>query len=251
MPASLRRATCRSLGHFKSTGRPVSVATASASATPAVNVSSIVARAGSTRARAGARTTDTYRPAPGGENQVWPRRPRPAVCSSATTTRPCDASEPARVNATSFVDPVVGRNTNVDARRPRRARARSIAVRYGTPSSARLDLKADVDRGGGVRERADRDVVAARGLQFGHALERDAAGDLDLRAPARARDRVANLRRGHVVDENNVGAGRERVVHLIEPLGLDLDRHAGPVRARLLHCRLHAAGESNVVVFDE
>ena len=93
---------------------------ASASATPAASVSSSVARIGSTRARAGVSTTDTYSPLPGGENQVCPRRPRPAVCSSATTTAPSLSPVAAIDAATSLVDPTVSKNTApCDPIRPR------------------------------------------------------------------------------------------------------------------------------------
>src|SRR5262249_14168645 len=154
------------------------------------------------------KTTETYKPLPGGENHVWPRRPRPAVCSSATTTAPSGS-----VAATSLVD---------------------VTVAKRTIRSKRLDFKADVGRRRGVRERADRDGVGAGRRQFGNALERDAAGNLDLRAPRYVRRRGANLRRGHVVDEDRLGAGRKRLVDFGQRLRFDLDREIRTGAARTL-----------------
>jgi hypothetical protein len=70
MPPSFRRETWRSFGHFRSMRRPAARSIPSASATPAASVSSVVALAGSRVAAAGASTTDTYSPDPGGENHV-------------------------------------------------------------------------------------------------------------------------------------------------------------------------------------
>ena len=56
-------------------------------------------------AAVGRRMMDTYSPAPGGENQLRPFRPRPAVWASATTTVPSAAPARAKSAAMSFVDP--------------------------------------------------------------------------------------------------------------------------------------------------
>src|SRR3954462_787317 len=192
--------------------------------TRGASVSSSVARGGSTRARAGASTTDTYRPAPGGENHVWPRGPGPAVCSSATMTTPSASSFALRSSATSLVDEIVGTNSKVHASRPRRRRARAVGARESSPpglaASEGFDFKADVDGWRGVRQRADRNEIGAGGRKLRDALERDAAGDFDLRAPTCPRDRLTDVGGGHVVHEDGVGAGGERRVHLVEPLGL-------------------------------
>src|SRR4051794_18999606 len=87
MPASLRLPTKRSLGHLSAAVSPVTSRTPSTSATPAASVVSSVARWPSVD-RDGVRIVETYRPAPGGENQVLPRRPRPDVWASAMNTLP-------------------------------------------------------------------------------------------------------------------------------------------------------------------
>src|SRR3954468_20022505 len=110
--------------------RPLIRSIASASATPADSVSSAVARSGAARARAGERTTETYKPEPGGENQLWPRRPLPAVCASAITTAPSPAGPAACDAATSLVDPIVGKKSGVaDSGARRGATASSAAER--------------------------------------------------------------------------------------------------------------------------
>src|SRR4051812_30522457 len=119
-----------------------------------------------------------------------------------------------RLAASSFVEPIVSKYTSVDATRPRRGRARSIAVTRsaGASTSSRrpagltgsrgFDFKADVDGRRRVRQRADRHEVGAGGGQLGNALERHAARDLDLRASAGSSHRVADAIGRHVVDED-------------------------------------------------
>src|SRR5262249_47897825 len=153
--------------------------------------------------------------------------------------------------AISFVEPTDGRCSMVVARRPSLARAFAIASTspdtrsgrtcsgpaysrraWGTalavpsaPSwSDRFDLKADVDRGRGMRDGADGHEFGAGGRKLGYALERNAAGNFDFRAAPRPPDRFRDVRRGHVVDQDDVRARGQRVVHLLQPLGLDLDR---------------------------
>jgi hypothetical protein len=123
MPANLRPDAYTSFGHFTSTSSPVLAWMPSAMATPAATVSNVVARRGSTPARAGARTVETYNPLPGGENHVRPRRPRPDVWAPATTTVPSVAIDA----ASSFVDPMVEKNSSRAASGARRGRASSIA----------------------------------------------------------------------------------------------------------------------------
>jgi hypothetical protein len=119
MPASFRqgRPMTRSLGHFSSTGRPLTSTTASATATPAA----IVTR-GTWAPRPSSLTMiDRYMPAPGGEAHDFPRRPRPARCSSASTEVNSAAPSAARDRASSFVEPIDG--TCTIGGRPARATA--------------------------------------------------------------------------------------------------------------------------------
>src|SRR5690242_948507 len=99
--------------------------------------------------------------------------------------------------ATSLVDPTDARCVTEVARQPRRGRMRSSAS--AKSASDRFDFKADVDGGRRMRQRADRHEVGAGARELTDALERDAARDLDLRPPARARDGGANLGERHVV----------------------------------------------------
>src|SRR2546427_672234 len=192
MPASFRRDTNRSLGHLRATRRPVAPSTPSARATPAVSVKSAVARGGSTRALAGASTTDTYKPEPAGENQEWPRRPRPAVCSSAITTRPSERSATAfalrdaakafamHPRATSFVDPIDGKNSTLDARRPRRGGQRFVHL----IERCRLDLDGHawlvgahaIDRSSDAAREPDVIVLDQNRVEQADAMIRRAAG---------------------------------------------------------------------------
>ena len=78
-------------------------------------------------------------PLRGGENHARPQRPRPAVCASAIARRPSQARRHPRA---SFVDPIVEKNTIADAKRPRRGRARSIALaKSATRSRARRAVR--------------------------------------------------------------------------------------------------------------
>ena len=101
MPAILRPSTRTSLGHLIVASRPVQAATTSAVATAPSAVSQAQPKAASGTARArwggGNSTTDIKIDDRGGAVHDRPRRPRPAVCSSASTTRPSlDAEVPAR-----------------------------------------------------------------------------------------------------------------------------------------------------------
>src|SRR3954470_17092684 len=265
MPPSFRRDTCKSFGHFKSMRRPVACSIPSASATPADSVNNIVALAESIEA-AGVSTTDTYRPERGGENQVWPRRPRPCVCSLATTTRPSrglgagDWELTARAIATSWVEPMVSKNRIVDASRPRRARARSIAStrsRGGSEAppeprrSGWFDFKADVDRWRGVCQGADGHEVGTRRSELVDTRERHTAGDFDFRAAAGTSDRLANAIGRHVVDEDRFGARDDRLVDLRQRFGLDFNRQPGTIGTRMRDGGGDAPCEADVVVLDQ
>ena len=104
MPATFLPSTSTSFGHL-SAGTTSNCTSASATATPAASVS------GGTRcgASGGRSTTEKYKLDPGGECQRRPSRPRPRVCSSATTTAPAGAPARAHAAASSLVDSTDGR----------------------------------------------------------------------------------------------------------------------------------------------
>src|SRR5262245_2873841 len=68
-------------------------------ATPAAIVSSRSA------GPAGCSTTETYSPAPGGDDQLRPTRPRPSDWAFAATTNPSGTPASAAAMATSLVEP--------------------------------------------------------------------------------------------------------------------------------------------------
>ncbi len=78
-----------------------------------------------------------------------------------------------------------------------------------------------------MRERADGDLVDAGLGDRADGVEGDAAGGLEPGAPADERDRLAQLGEGHVVEEDRVDTGLERLADLVERLALDLDRQVG------------------------
>ena len=98
-----------------------------------------------------------------------------------------------------------------------------------------------------MRQRADRDVVGARARELGDAFERDAPGDLDLRAP----NGFADLLDGQVVEQDDVSAGRQSGVHIRQALRLDFDGHLAPRLFHPLHGLGHPARQPDVVVLDE
>ena len=118
----------------------------SASATPAASVSSVVARAGSTRdvepasapptrrGRSPAERTRCGRAVRGPPSARRRRRRDPhrgwGLGARGWKLGPAD-----RFAASSFVDPIVSKNTSVDARRPSRGRARSIAAARSSGTS--------------------------------------------------------------------------------------------------------------------
>src|SRR5215471_10732154 len=109
-------------------------------------------------------------------------------------TRHSGPPEVARCRATSFVDPTVVKYSIASRKRPSlgAASARANASSGGTGSEGN-DVKADVDGRSRVRQRAHRDVVGAGRRQLRNAVERHAAGYLDLRAAAGQADGVANV----------------------------------------------------------
>ena len=130
-------------------------------------------------------------PAPGGDAHAA-ERPRPADCASATTTVPSGAPRSASVHATSLVEPTSAYQRTRRANGPSRRRTSQRQTRLGEIRPAgpahsvrhrpRLNLEAEVGGGRRVRQRADRHVVGAGRGQLRHPRQRDAAGDLRLRA---------------------------------------------------------------------
>ena len=102
-----------------------------------------------------------------------------------------------------------------------------------------------------MRERADRHVVGAGRCELRDPLQRHAAGDLDFRTSARPVHRFANLLGCHVVEQDECRAGAKRLIHLVERLGFDLDGHLRIRGAHPVERGADAAGEVNVVFFDE
>ena len=105
MPPSLRPSHTMSFGHLSAGRSPVTASIPSTAASPR-HIGSCPARwAGS----AGRRSSDINTLAPGGAHQERSSRPRPAVCSSASTSRPSAAPAAASSWATSFVEPMLGK----------------------------------------------------------------------------------------------------------------------------------------------
>ena len=107
IPAILRPPTRTSLGHLMVAWRPVQVATTSAVATAPRAVSqphpNAVSGPPGARCAGGKSTIDIKIDDRGGAVHTLPRRPRPAVCSSASTTRPSLDAEAAARKARSLV----------------------------------------------------------------------------------------------------------------------------------------------------
>src|SRR5690349_16769845 len=78
-------------------------------------------------ASAGRSTTETYSPAPGGDDQLRPTRPRPVDCVFATTTSPSDAPPAAAAAAISLVEPTSSCQERCVANGPSLAPARASA----------------------------------------------------------------------------------------------------------------------------
>ena len=166
--------------------------------TPAASVTNWTCRIG--RAQ-----IDRYSPAPGGEFQLRPRRPRPAVCRSATPTNPAAAPAAPRTRPRrSWMRDVVPPHVEGEIGRravsrqglrevPRQSLQRLVQIsevldeRRHVPHARDhgLELEADVRCRRGMRQRADRHEIRAGRCQLRDAIERHAAGDLDAGAAAR------------------------------------------------------------------
>src|SRR6202020_250908 len=101
IPASFRSPTRTSFGHFRLAATPAAERTPAATATPVSSGSQPRADGGT---EAGRNSTENVSDAPGWLTHVRPARPRPAVCSSATSTWP---SRPPRARRAALVEPVL------------------------------------------------------------------------------------------------------------------------------------------------
>src|SRR6478609_4406392 len=112
------------------------------------------------------------------------------------------------------------------------------------------DVERDVERDGAVRDRTDRDVLRT-GVRVGaDRLEGDPARDLERHVTVDLGHGLAHQFGIHVVEEDQIGTGRDGLVHLRERVALDLDRAAGPARLRARDGRAQVEIRE-VVVLDE
>ena len=128
MPASLAPPASTSLGHFRLTSRPAWPCNAATTETPASNGSQPRLPGGTA---AGRSKTEKVSAAPGWLCQLRSSRPRPRVCSSATSTEPASAPALAAASRSWFVDPVLATTVSSD----QRSEAVRIAARRAVSSS--------------------------------------------------------------------------------------------------------------------
>ncbi len=122
IPASFRAGRAStSFGHFSRVGTPVTAVTAEATATPASSESQPRRASGTA---AGRTSRENVSAARGGDTQVRPIRPRPAVCSSAASTTPSGAPASARASRSALVEPVRSSTSTACHRPPGRSTAR-------------------------------------------------------------------------------------------------------------------------------
>src|SRR5215472_2486991 len=118
-----------SFGHFSCASTPDTSRTASATATPASSGSQPRRARGTASGRS---STEKVRAARGGDTQVRPSRPRPAVCCSAASTAPSGSPSAARASRSALVDPVTAVTSTVRHSPPGRiAAARTAAASRG------------------------------------------------------------------------------------------------------------------------
>ena len=101
-----------SFTHLMSDSAPVTCSIACAHATAAAHVMNWPRSA----ANVGRSTMLRYKPVAAGEKNVFPGRPLPAICSSATTTVPSAAPSSARRRASAFVESTRLRTVTAKAR---------------------------------------------------------------------------------------------------------------------------------------
>ena len=147
---------------------------------------------------------------------------------------------------------VVGEDHRVARRRPAGAPRPPRPRRTSSGGRHVMDVdhfQREVERRRRMREPADREHARA-GLDEGaQVLRAHAARHLQAHRIADARDRVAHPFGGRIVQQDPVGALRDRLVELVERLDLHLDRHALALCAA---DRLgDAAGDPHVCVLDQ
>lgn len=109
-----------SLGHLSLAGTPYPL-TASLTASPATSGTQPQAAVG--QVWSGRSTTENNKACPGGDTHERPSRPRPAVCSSATTTVHSGTPAPAKDSASSLVDSAADRTVTGGTVTPRAVKA--------------------------------------------------------------------------------------------------------------------------------
>ncbi len=192
-------------------------------------------------------------PAPGGENQDCPRRPRPDRCASASTD---DAFRRARrgqrerevvrrVDVRVVVQLAEGPETQ--ARRTRERRRDQREADGTSASISRLMSAAGAECVSEPMETQLAPSDASAGMRSSVTPP-----EISIRArPSIVSTACAHLIVGEVVEHDGVGAGGERLVHLAEALRLDLDRHVDAAAADAPHGLGDRAGDADVVVLDQ
>jgi hypothetical protein len=132
MPPSLSPSSRMSFGHFRPTPRTPLPSRARATAMPTASDSP----ASRETFPAKRQRTEKVRPVSGEDSQLRPRRPRPAVCRSATSNKPVGAPCRARSASRVLVEPHSAKASSV--KRPR-ARPSRESMRSGSIWQGRRD----------------------------------------------------------------------------------------------------------------
>ena len=90
--------------------------------------------------------------------------------------------------------------------RAERACSSSAISRSDTSAWNIRHFQPDIDRGGGVRQRADGNEIDSRGCHTLHVFQCDAAACFKLDIVPSQRQSFPNLRRSHIVEEDNIYA---------------------------------------------
>src|ERR1700730_208863 len=125
--------------------------------------------------------------------------------------------------------PLIVRSTGVDSETTSRSVTGSCA-RLDAGGAQRLlarDLQREVQGGGGMRQRADADVVGAREGIGPRIVHLDAAAHLHNGAAADDLHRLANLAAGEVVEQDAWRLVGEGLLQLLEVAHLNVDLHVG------------------------
>src|SRR5437868_2272231 len=117
------------------------------------------------------------------------------------------------------------------------------------------NLQADVNGGGRMRDRADRDQIDAALGDAAHGFQSDAARRFDQDGGSLFTDQLhgsAHLGGRHVVEHDDVGAGLQSIAQLRVASDFNFDAHqVRHAAAGQLDGATYAAGQGDVVVFDE